>query len=347
MGDGCEIGPDTRVVDSRIGDGAVVEHAVVRESTVGDRSHVGPVRRAGTGHRPPVRHRHRRLLHWHRSASGGPGVMERVTTKRMALYSGRTHPALAEEIAEHLGVRARRRQPGGVRQRRGAAPLRRERPRHRRLHHPDALRLRRALHQRLDHGAADHDRRRAPGVGQAHHRGLPLLRLRPAGPQGRGPRAHHGPPRRRPVQGRGGQAHGQRRPPLRPDPGLLRRPGRPPHRHARPRGVHARALRSRRRHHRPRRRPGEGGRALRAAPRRPQRRPRLHQQAPPQGHGQRRRGQGGHRRGRRPALRDHRRHDRHRVDHRLRGRDPPRAGRRPRCGPWPPTACSPAPPSTG
>jgi ribose-phosphate pyrophosphokinase len=30
--------------------------------------------------------------------------MERVTTKRMALYSGRTHPALADEIAEHLGV---------------------------------------------------------------------------------------------------------------------------------------------------------------------------------------------------------------------------------------------------
>ncbi len=30
--------------------------------------------------------------------------MERVTTKRMALYSGRTHLALAEEIADHLGV---------------------------------------------------------------------------------------------------------------------------------------------------------------------------------------------------------------------------------------------------
>jgi ribose-phosphate pyrophosphokinase len=30
--------------------------------------------------------------------------MERVTTKRMALYSGRTHPGLAEEIAQHLGV---------------------------------------------------------------------------------------------------------------------------------------------------------------------------------------------------------------------------------------------------
>ena len=42
VGDECEIGPDTRVVDSTIGDGAVVEHAVVRESEVGARAHVGP-----------------------------------------------------------------------------------------------------------------------------------------------------------------------------------------------------------------------------------------------------------------------------------------------------------------
>jgi ribose-phosphate pyrophosphokinase len=31
--------------------------------------------------------------------------MEKVTTKRLALYSGRTHPALAQEVADHLGVR--------------------------------------------------------------------------------------------------------------------------------------------------------------------------------------------------------------------------------------------------
>jgi ribose-phosphate pyrophosphokinase len=30
--------------------------------------------------------------------------MEKVTTKRMALYSGRTHPALAQEVAEHMRV---------------------------------------------------------------------------------------------------------------------------------------------------------------------------------------------------------------------------------------------------
>ena len=30
--------------------------------------------------------------------------MEKVTTKRMALYSGRTHPGLAAEVAAHLGI---------------------------------------------------------------------------------------------------------------------------------------------------------------------------------------------------------------------------------------------------
>ena len=30
--------------------------------------------------------------------------MEKVTTKRMSLYSGRTHPALAQEVADHLDV---------------------------------------------------------------------------------------------------------------------------------------------------------------------------------------------------------------------------------------------------
>ena len=31
-------------------------------------------------------------------------MMEKVTTKRMALFTGRTHPALAHEVAEHLGI---------------------------------------------------------------------------------------------------------------------------------------------------------------------------------------------------------------------------------------------------
>ena len=31
-------------------------------------------------------------------------TIDKVTTKRMALYSVRTHPALAEEVAQHLNV---------------------------------------------------------------------------------------------------------------------------------------------------------------------------------------------------------------------------------------------------
>jgi ribose-phosphate pyrophosphokinase len=30
--------------------------------------------------------------------------MEKVTTKRLSLYTGRTHPQLAQEVADHLGV---------------------------------------------------------------------------------------------------------------------------------------------------------------------------------------------------------------------------------------------------
>ncbi|MFM8775614.1 MAG: ribose-phosphate pyrophosphokinase-like domain-containing protein, partial [Actinomycetota bacterium] len=31
-------------------------------------------------------------------------TIDKVTTKRMAIYSGRTHPALAQEVAQHLNV---------------------------------------------------------------------------------------------------------------------------------------------------------------------------------------------------------------------------------------------------
>src|SRR6056297_1002011 len=39
-----------------------------------------------------------------RAASGGSTPMEKVTTKRLALYTGRTHPELAEEVASHLNI---------------------------------------------------------------------------------------------------------------------------------------------------------------------------------------------------------------------------------------------------
>ena len=60
-----------------------------------------------------------------------------------------------------------------------------------------------------------------------------VLPLRPPGQEGPRPRADLRPPRRRPVQGRRRRPHHDRRPARRADPGLLRRPRRPPVRHAR------------------------------------------------------------------------------------------------------------------
>lgn len=42
VGDGCEIGPDTRLVDCVVGSGATVEHTVGRDAEIGEESHVGP-----------------------------------------------------------------------------------------------------------------------------------------------------------------------------------------------------------------------------------------------------------------------------------------------------------------
>jgi bifunctional UDP-N-acetylglucosamine pyrophosphorylase/glucosamine-1-phosphate N-acetyltransferase len=42
VGEGAEIGPDTRLVDCTIGAGAVVEHTVGRHASVGARAVVGP-----------------------------------------------------------------------------------------------------------------------------------------------------------------------------------------------------------------------------------------------------------------------------------------------------------------
>ncbi|GBC86740.1 Bifunctional protein GlmU [bacterium HR12] len=42
IGPGCTIGPSTRIVDSRVGEGAIVEHSVVRGSRIGRGATVGP-----------------------------------------------------------------------------------------------------------------------------------------------------------------------------------------------------------------------------------------------------------------------------------------------------------------
>ena len=260
---GSEIGPNTHLVDCIVGAGAV--GLLHRRSQLRHRRR----RRGRPFAYPPARipggarSRHRAMLHWHGAMNDEAGhLMELVPKRKLQLLSGRTHPALAEEIAAHLGVELGEPQPGRLRQRRDPAPLRGVGPGRRRVHHPVPLPHARPVGQRLAHGAVAHDRRRQAGVGQAHHRGVPLLRLLPPGPQVQGSRADHRPPglglllrrRRRPDH--------VGRPALRADPGLLRRPGRPPDGGpaARPTTC-ATTPRRRLRHGGPRHRPHQGGRA--------------------------------------------------------------------------------------
>jgi bifunctional UDP-N-acetylglucosamine pyrophosphorylase/glucosamine-1-phosphate N-acetyltransferase len=42
IGDRTEIGPDTRLIDCRVGDDCVIESTTGRQSVVGDGAHVGP-----------------------------------------------------------------------------------------------------------------------------------------------------------------------------------------------------------------------------------------------------------------------------------------------------------------
>ena len=274
IGDGAEIGPDTRLVDCVVGRGRR------------RRAHRRP-RRRDRRRRPrrPVRRPARRARQSPPAAATGPFYtadrrraeadrgarhMELVTKKRLLArtraartrrWPRRSPTTSASSSASRTCVEFAN---GEIRTAasasRSAAPTCSS-------SRPTAAST--AVGQRLDHGAADHDRRRQAGVGQAHHRRLPLLRLRPPGPQGRGPRADHRQARRRHVQGRRRQADGLGRPALRPDPGLLRRPGRPPHRHAGAESTTCASTRERPRHRVARRRPDEGGRALRPAPRAP------------------------------------------------------------------------------
>ena len=149
--------------------------------------------------------------------------------KRLVLVSGRAHPQLAEDIAAELDTElvhtdARTFANGEIYARfdesvRGCDAF--------------VIQSHTAPDQRVAHGAADHDRCRSSApVREAHHRRRPVLPVRPAGQEGPRPRADLGPPRRRPVQGGRRRPHHERRPARRADPGLLRRPRRPPVRDA-------------------------------------------------------------------------------------------------------------------
>ena len=89
----------------------LVENTVGRDAEIGDDAHVGPYAYLPPGSSVPSGGIDGSLLHCTcttEHARRSP-AMEKVTTKRMSLYSGRTHPALAEEVAEAARRRARRR----------------------------------------------------------------------------------------------------------------------------------------------------------------------------------------------------------------------------------------------
>ncbi len=216
-----------------------------------------------------------------------------------------------------------------VRQRRAVRPLRRVRPRRRRV--PRAVvrsRGRRPVGERLPHGAADHGRRRAAGLGQARHR------RRAAGTPTRGrTRSRRRASRSRRASWLDAAARRRRRPRAddgparRPGAGLLRRAGRPHDRAADVRAVLPR--------------PGIAARRGRASCPPTPGRAKLAKKfaemldtslaiiSKDRPDAQRRRGDRGDRRREGARLRrDHlRRHDRHRR-HPLRGRRGRQAGRR-------------------
>ncbi len=142
----------------------------------------------------------------------------------MMLFTGTIHPDLGARDRRLPRDPVERVRDPAVREHRALLPGEGERARRRLLHRPDALRA----GERSDHGAADHDRRDEAGVRQAHHRGHPVLRLLPAGPQGAVARADQREARRRHADRRRRRPDHLGRPPLRPDPGVLRRAVRPP-----------------------------------------------------------------------------------------------------------------------
>ena len=188
---------------------------------------------------------------------------------------------------------------------------------------------------------ADALKRSSAGI---HRRGHPVLRVRPAGPEGGSARPHHRQAGGRPHRGRRRHPRGLDGHARRADPGVLQHPLRPPLRRAHHARAHEEAVhRPREPGHRLARRRRRGARpglleahGLRAG----HRRQAAHQGQRGRDHERHRRREG---QGRHPA----RRHDRHRR-HAHAGRQPPsrRRGRR-RSSPTPPMRCSPGRRSSG
>ena len=255
IGEGVEIGPGCRLVDCTVGEHTTLEHTVARLSRHRRRLRGRSLRGARTGRPHSVRDRAPGRSTLARRGRGARRLIVRPTSAHSG-HEG-THGAGHEEAAAPAGgaVEPRRwprRSPttsassSGTRTSSSSPTARSTAASARTCAAPTCSSSRPTapptehVGERRDHGAADHDRRRPPGLGQAHHRRHPELRLRPPGPQGREPRADHRQARRQHVRRRRHQPADVGRPALRPDPGLLRRPGRPPHRHAGARRLHPR-----------------------------------------------------------------------------------------------------------
>ena len=141
----------------------------------------------------------------------------------ISVFAGNANPLLAQEITRHLhvplGPRARR----ALQRRRGQRRIDGERARPRCVHRAAHVSAR----ERQFDGIADDDRCLPPGIGEAHHRGGALFRLRAPGPpaarDARGDRrqagGEHDRARGRRSAADGGSARG-------PDPGIFRHSGR-------------------------------------------------------------------------------------------------------------------------
>ena len=157
------------------------------------------------------------------SGEGTVGTEWTDNRKNLMLFSGRAHPELAEQVAKELDVPGHRADRTRLRQRRDLRPLRRVGPRLRRVRPAVAS----GAAEPVADGTADHDRCAQARQRQADHRDPAVLSLCPAGQEAPRPRADLGATGRRSAQDRGRRPDPHRRPAHRPDPGLLRRPGRP------------------------------------------------------------------------------------------------------------------------